>query len=85
MFFLLLFLASKNTYLFRNRFIIMSCSICSHAGHNSATCTSHRVEDSARLLWTMFDFVEDQVKRIILNIIVLTIYLLLVYLETKPF
>ena len=31
-------------------------------GHNAATCTSHRVEDSARLLWTMFDFVEDQAK-----------------------
>ena len=40
----------------------MSCSICSHAGHNSATCTDNRIEDSARLLWTMFDFVEDQAK-----------------------
>ena len=40
----------------------MSCSICSHVGHNAATCTSHRVEDSARFLWTMFDFVEEQAK-----------------------
>ena len=40
----------------------MSCSICSHAGHNAATCTDNRIEDSARLLWTMFDFVEDQAK-----------------------
>lgn len=40
----------------------MSCSICCHPGHNAATCTDTRIEDSARLLWTMFDFVEDQAK-----------------------
>ena len=31
-------------------------------GHNAATCTDNRIEDSARLLWLMFDFVEDQAK-----------------------
>ena len=31
-------------------------------GHNAATCTDNRIEDSARLLWVMFDFVEDQAK-----------------------